>query len=91
MARLYADENFFYAVVQLLQGLGHDMLTAKDAGQANKRISDKEVLAFAVAENRAVLTFNYQHFKRLYRFSPNHNGIIICTEDMDYAGLANRI
>jgi len=49
------------------------------------------VLDFAVAEERIVLTFNYNHFKRLHRFFPDHFGIIICTEDRDYQALALRI
>ncbi|MFN0216827.1 MAG: hypothetical protein ACKVT2_21430 [Saprospiraceae bacterium] len=37
------------------------------------------------------MTFNYNHFKRLHRFFPDHFGIIICTEDKDYHALALRI
>jgi predicted nuclease of predicted toxin-antitoxin system len=91
MARIYANENFYYAVVELLQQLGHDVLTTKAAGKANQRIPDEDVLAFAVAEKRIVLTFNYNHFKRLHRFFPDHIGIIICTEDTNYLALAQRI
>ena len=91
MARLYSDENFYYAAVKELQQLGHDVLTSKAAGNANKGIPDEEVLAFAVEENRAVVTFNYGHFKRLHRFVRDHCGIIICSEDRDCAALALRI
>lgn len=91
MARIYSNENFYYSVVDILQQLGHDVLTTKAAGNANKGIPDEDVLAFAVAEKRIVLTFNYNHFKRLHRFFPDHAGIIICTEDKDYAALAHRI
>jgi predicted nuclease of predicted toxin-antitoxin system len=89
MARIYANENFYYAVVEILQHLGHDVLTSKMAGNANKGIPDEEVLSFAIAEKRIVLTFNYQHFKRLHRFVSQDFGIIICTEDRDYSALAN--
>lgn len=91
MARIYANENFYYAVVEILQHLGHDVLTSKMAGNANKGIPDEEVLSFAIDEKRIVLTFNYQHFKRLHRFVSQHFGIIICTEDRDYSALAQRI
>jgi predicted nuclease of predicted toxin-antitoxin system len=91
MARIYANENFFYAVVERLQQLGHDVLTTKEAGNANQGVSDEEVLAFAVSEERIVLTFNYNHFKRLHRFYPDHFGIIICTEDKNIEALALRI
>lgn len=31
MARIYANENFYYAVAEILQQLGHDVLTTKAA------------------------------------------------------------
>ena len=47
MARLYADEQYPYPVVEFLRALGHDVLTVQEAGKANQRISDPDVLAFA--------------------------------------------
>lgn len=91
MARFYTNENMDYAVVEVLRDLGHDVLTSKDAGKANQAISDEEVLAFAHADRRLVVTFNYQDFKRLHRLSPRHSGIVICTEDRDSRALAERI
>ncbi len=38
MAALYADENFPLEVVEALRGMGHDVLTAYQAGQANRAI-----------------------------------------------------
>jgi predicted nuclease of predicted toxin-antitoxin system len=80
-----------YAVVEVLRDIGHDVLTSKDAGNANQAIPDEDVLAFARAEKRLLLTFNYQDFKRLHRVSPQHAGIVICTEDRDSLALAQRI
>lgn len=91
MARIYANENFYYASVEILRQLGHDVLTTKDAGNDNRGIPDEDVLDFAVSEKRIVITFNYNHFKRLHRFRPDHFGIIICTEDRDFHALALRI
>ncbi|MEM9541333.1 MAG: DUF5615 family PIN-like protein [Cyanobacteria bacterium P01_E01_bin.42] len=92
MARLYSDENFPLPVVELLRDLGHDILTAREAQQANLQIPDEEVLEFAIAEKRAVLTRNRRHFIRLHlSIESNHEGIIVCTEDSDFAGVANRI
>lgn len=65
MARLYADEQFPRIVVKLLRALGHDILTVQEAGKANQRIPDEEVLAFAIADNRTILTINRSDFKRL--------------------------
>jgi len=76
MARLNADENFSHRVVDELRQLGHDVLTALDAGQANQGIGDPAVLAFAVADKRAVLTFYRLHFRRLHQHNRPLCGII---------------
>ena len=39
MARLYSDEDFSFPVVGELRQLGHDVLTAQEAGHSNKGIS----------------------------------------------------
>src|ERR671915_2234283 len=91
MARLYADEDFSYPVIQRLRQLGHDILTAHEAGQAGQSITDAAVLAFATAAGRAVLTFNRRHFIRLHAEVSSHAGIIVCTRDNDVAALADRI
>ena len=46
MARLYADENFPFPVVEALRNFGHDVLTVLEADQAEQAIPDDEVLAF---------------------------------------------
>lgn len=91
MARLYADENVPLPVVVELRILGHDVLTAVEAGQANLLIPDDAVLAFASTENRAILTLNRKHFIRLHNQSSDHAGIIVCTFDVDFIGQAARI
>lgn len=67
MARLYSDENLPLPVVKFLRALGHDVLTAREAGNANSQISDEDVLAFAIANGRSVITRNRRHFIRLRR------------------------
>jgi hypothetical protein len=91
MAQLYADEDFSYPVVEQLRLRGHDVLTAQEAGQAQQRITDPVVLAFAIAQGRAVLTFNRRHFKRLHQQTRPHTGIVICSRDDDIVALADRI
>jgi predicted nuclease of predicted toxin-antitoxin system len=91
MARLYTNENFPMQVVEELRGLGHDVLTIQETGKAGQRIPDEEVLDFARADNRMLLTLNRRHFIRLHSQQPNHAGIIICTFDSDFVGQANRI
>ena len=91
MARLYADENIRRSVVEILRSLGHDVLTAFEAGQANQKIPDEDVLQFALSQQRILLTYNRRHFIRLHRINPVHFGIVVCTEDDDVAALAERI
>lgn len=84
MARLYADEDFPLPVVEALRGLGHDVRTVQDAGRAGQSIGDAEVLADAIAEQRAVLTHNHADFRRLHRRGLPHQGIVSCTHDPKY-------
>lgn len=91
MARLYANENFPLPVVEELRRLGHDVLTIQEIGQAGQALPDEQILAFASADKRAVLTFNRKHFVQLHSTRPEHEGIIVCTFDLDFAGLAKRI
>ncbi len=91
MAQLYADEDFSSPVMQRLRQLGHDILTAHEAGQAGQGITDTAVIAFATAAGRAVVTFNRRHFIRLHTAVSSHAGIIVCTRDDDVVALADRI
>lgn len=91
MAQLYANENFPLRVVKMLRLQGHDVLTTFEAGKAGQAIPDDAVLGYAVQSNRAVLTLNRSDFIRLHRQSAKHAGIIICTQDGDLAGQAQRI
>jgi hypothetical protein len=83
MARLYADEDFPFPVVEGLRQLGHDVLTTLEAGQANQGIGDAEQLAFATSLGLAILTRNRRHYIRLHRRSAHHAGIISITDDPD--------
>ncbi len=91
MAALYADENVPFALVDELRALGHDVLTARDDGRANRGIPDPDVLARATALGRTVVTNNRRHYHRLHVTVPNHAGIVTYTNDPDRAALAARI
>jgi len=88
LARLYADENFPYPTVEALRRLGHDVVTAGEAGQAGLGI---EVLSSAHADGRAVLTHNRKHFRNLHKAGIPHSGVVLCTEDPDFDSLAARV
>lgn len=91
MARLYSNENFPAEIVRALRRLGHDVLTSSEAGNANTSIPDEQVLAFATQTERAVLTINRWDFVRIHKDGAQHLGIIVCTQDADTLGQAQRI
>lgn len=88
MAKLYANENFPVETVYILRELGYDIQTTHEAGNSNLKISDEDVLAYAIAEKSAILTVNRKDFIRLHRANPDHWGIIICTKNDDFVNFA---
>jgi hypothetical protein len=91
MAALFGDENVHRELVDALRALGHDLLTAYEAGRANQKLSDADQLAYAASLGRAMLTNNRKHFHKLHRASSAHSGMITYTRDQDTHGLAQRI
>jgi predicted nuclease of predicted toxin-antitoxin system len=47
MIKLYADEQFPLPVVKILRNLEYDILTVQDAGKADQKIPDPQVLVYA--------------------------------------------
>ena len=62
-----------------VRGRGYDVVTTQEAGKDTA--PDEEQLAFATAENRAILTFNIRDFAPLYEAwqaaARPHAGIIV--------------
>jgi hypothetical protein len=91
MARLYADENFLFPVVEELRRLGHDVLTLQETGHGRQSVSDELVLEYATREERILLTMNRKHFIALHKTSRNHSGIVVCSFDPQFGKQAHRI
>jgi hypothetical protein len=91
VARLFADENFPFPVVEALRRIGHDVVTVVDVGRAGQGLTDKAILELAAADQRAVITLNRRHFVRLHAAEPDHPAIIVCSLDLDFDGQAARI
>lgn len=91
MARFYSNENFPLPVVEALRSLGHDVLTVQENDKGNQSIADPDVLAFAISDDRAIITLNRADFIALHRDNSNHSGIVVCTVDNDFLGQAQRI
>lgn len=85
--RFYANENLSAELVETLRQLGHDVLTSYEAGNANQRFPDDQVLNTATVDDRAVITFNRDDFLTLHRSGAGHSGILICKDDCDSQGL----
>jgi hypothetical protein len=85
------NENFPFQVAQALRGLGHDVLTSLEAGNANQSIPDEQVLEFATQNRRALLTINKRDFIQLHKVNQSHASIIVCSQDADTGGQAKRI
>jgi predicted nuclease of predicted toxin-antitoxin system len=83
MASFYANENFPIKIVLYLREMGHDVLTSHEAGNANQRIPDEDVLAFATKSGRILLTLNRRDFIELHEKISNHAGMIVCTQNPD--------
>ncbi len=84
--RFYSNENFPIAMVNVLRSTGYDVLTSYEAGQANQRIPDDQVLHYATLENRILITENRQDFIDLHRSGLCHCGLIVVKADRDYVG-----
>ena len=62
--RLYFDRHIMARLAVDLRGRGYDVVRTEEAGKDTA--TDEEQLAFATAENRAILTFNIRDFAPLH-------------------------
>jgi predicted nuclease of predicted toxin-antitoxin system len=78
---LYLDEDVNVLVGDLLNARGFDALTVRDAGQL--QASDEEQLAYAVNQQRALVTHNRSDFEELiqtyFAAERKHYGVILAT------------
>ena len=91
MEKLYTNENFTKSIVLMLRERGYDVLTSFEAGKANQGIPDPQVLAYAIAQERILITYNRRDFIKLHFANPEHFGIVICTKDDNFVALTERI
>ena len=91
MTKIYADEHFPRLISEMFRTAGYDVLTVQQAGRANLKIPDEEVLSFATSQNRSVITFNRFDFIRLHKVQPEHGGIIVCTDNPDRSQLVSMV
>jgi predicted nuclease of predicted toxin-antitoxin system len=81
--RLYFDRHIMTRLAIDLRGRGFDVLRTEEAG--NDTATDAEQLAFATADNRALLTFNIRDFGPLHeqwKAAPRHHAGIIVSQQL---------
>ena len=66
MAAVYSNENVPMQVVIALREMGHTVVTSREAGNANQRISDEAVLKFASQGSSIALTGYRADFRKLH-------------------------
>jgi hypothetical protein len=78
---LYLDEDVSIELGALLHQLDCDVLTTRDAGRANQKLSDEDQLAFASANGRAIFTHDYVDYEIISKSwsesGRDHFGIIV--------------
>jgi len=83
---LYLDEDVNVMVANLLNGRGFSATTARDEGLLSK--SDEEQLAYAVSQQKTLLTHNRHDFEMLAREYADagrmHYGIILAVRYPPY-------
>jgi predicted nuclease of predicted toxin-antitoxin system len=83
---LYLDEDVDVLVAQLLRARGFSVITTVEAGQLQS--DDKEQLAYAVAQDKTLMTHNRADFEELaqayFTAGQPHAGIIIAVRRSPY-------
>lgn len=77
--KLVLDEHLSPKIAEELRRAGHDVVAAAEVGLRQQ--PDGAIMAWAVAEDRAVVTANYDDFRALHRLYLNrgerHAGIVL--------------
>ena len=63
--KFLANENFPLPSVHILRELGHDIIAI---GETAPSISDKEVMAMAIAADRTILTFDKDYGELIFKY-----------------------
>jgi uncharacterized protein with PIN domain len=79
MIKLYLDEDVHKKVAIALRLKGYDVVSAHEIQKQS--LSDSQQLKYAIAEQRAIFTFNAGDFNRLHKeyinSGRNHFGILL--------------
>jgi len=77
------DDSAEVLLIRLLQGAGHDVVTADQVG--NRGIEDPAHFLYAVRDGRAVITRNHDDYKLLHDLiigaGGHHPGVLVVRQD----------
>ncbi len=77
--KIFIDEDVHDMLAEALRRHGYDAVNVREVGR--KGLKDMDQLAFAVSQERAMLTFNVADYKKLaveyFQQGLNHFGIIV--------------
>ena len=92
--RLYTDEDVNPHLAEQLQRRGYDVLSCHAAGNANRRLSDRWQLEFAIEQRRSILIHNlgdyYELDRRWRQQGQRHYGIVAVNADISFTELLRR-
>jgi len=82
LVKLLLDEHIWYGLAEALRQRGYDVVHLNDTVQ--RGLDDEPFLAYAAAQERAVLTYNARHFVPLvrlwYEAGREHAGVIVSVQ-----------
>jgi predicted nuclease of predicted toxin-antitoxin system len=72
--KILVDVSAGLAIVEVLRTLGHDVASVRDR---DARMADTDILAWAVAESRVVVTMDKDFGELVYRAGQAHAGVLL--------------
>ncbi len=77
--KLYLDEDVQAELAPALRKRGYNVISVREAGRLSR--SDEEQIEFAITQERAMVTYNSEHYVPLHveylRERRKHHGIIV--------------
>lgn len=84
--KLYLDEHIDIRLAEALRRLNFDAVTTQEANLLS--VSDEKQIEFAISQNRAIITNNFNHYTALHEQyiaeGKEHWGIILTTQTRVY-------
>jgi predicted nuclease of predicted toxin-antitoxin system len=83
--KVLIDVSAGQAIAEVLRNLGHDVVSVRDR---DPRMGDADILTWAVAESRLVVTMDKDFGELVYRGGQAHHGVLLLR--LEDAGIAEK-